>query len=136
MIWKTEAVVRRCSVKNVFLESSQNSQENTCARDAFLIIEKESLEQMFSCEFCEISKNSLFNRTPQLADSWKIKKILQLKLPVSKKLPQQHTGALFWRLVKETWTDLQKCEIVVDNHKMRDSQNVLAKCFNFAKIIT
>ena len=25
-----EAVVRRCSVKKVFLKSSQNSQENTC----------------------------------------------------------------------------------------------------------
>ena len=32
-----EAVVRRCSVKKVFLEISQNSQENTCARDSFLI---------------------------------------------------------------------------------------------------
>ena len=27
-----EAVVRRCSVKNVFLELSQNSQENICVR--------------------------------------------------------------------------------------------------------
>ena len=27
-----EAVVQRCSVKKVFLEMSQNSQENTCAR--------------------------------------------------------------------------------------------------------
>ena len=27
----------RCSVKKVFLEISQNSQENTCARDSFLI---------------------------------------------------------------------------------------------------
>ena len=33
--WK--AVVRRCSVKKVLLEISQNSQENTCARDSFLI---------------------------------------------------------------------------------------------------
>ena len=32
-----EAVVRRCSVKKVFLEISQNSQENTCARVSFLI---------------------------------------------------------------------------------------------------
>ena len=31
-----EAVVRRCSVKKVFLEISQNSQENTCARVSFL----------------------------------------------------------------------------------------------------
>ena len=33
----TEAAARRCSVKYVFLEISQNSQENTCARVSFLI---------------------------------------------------------------------------------------------------
>ena len=33
----TGAVVRSCSVKKVFLEISQSSQENTCARDSFLI---------------------------------------------------------------------------------------------------
>ena len=32
-----EAVVRRCSIKKVFLEISQNSKENTSARDSFLI---------------------------------------------------------------------------------------------------
>ena len=32
-----EAVVQRCSVKEVFLEISQNSQENTCTRVSFLI---------------------------------------------------------------------------------------------------
>ena len=32
-----QAVARRCSVKKVFLEISQNLQENTCARDSFLI---------------------------------------------------------------------------------------------------
>ena len=31
-----EAVVQRCSVKKVFLEISQKSQENTCARVSFL----------------------------------------------------------------------------------------------------
>ena len=31
-----EAVVRRCSVKKVFLKISQNSSENTCARVSFL----------------------------------------------------------------------------------------------------
>ena len=34
---KTEAVAQRCSVKKMFLEISQNSQENTCARVSFLI---------------------------------------------------------------------------------------------------
>ena len=36
-IFYPEAVVQRCSVKKVFLEVSQNSQENTCARVSFLI---------------------------------------------------------------------------------------------------
>ena len=34
---RTEAVARRCSVKRVFLEISQNSHENTCARSSLLI---------------------------------------------------------------------------------------------------
>ena len=33
----TEAVIWRCSVVKVFLEISQNSQENTYARDSFLV---------------------------------------------------------------------------------------------------
>ena len=51
-----------CSVNKVFLEISQNSQENTCARDSFLIVAggalqashllKKSLMQNFI--FCEI----------------------------------------------------------------------------------
>ena len=53
----------------MFLEISQNSQENTCVRVSFLIklqasgcklIEKEILAQVFTCEFCEISKNIFF----------------------------------------------------------------------------
>ena len=31
----SEALAQRCSVKKVFLEISQNSQENTCARASF-----------------------------------------------------------------------------------------------------
>ena len=63
---KTEAVVRRCSVKKVFLEILQNSQENTCAR---VFIKKETLAQVFPYEFCKISKNTLSYRTPPLAAS-------------------------------------------------------------------
>ena len=53
----------------MFLEISQNSQENTCARVSFLIklqasglIKKEALAQVFSCfaKFCKISKNTSF----------------------------------------------------------------------------
>ena len=36
-VFKTEAVVQRCSVEKVFLEISQNSQVNTCARISFSI---------------------------------------------------------------------------------------------------
>ena len=41
----------RSSCSEVFLEISQDSQENTCARVSFL----ETLAQEFSCELCEIS---------------------------------------------------------------------------------
>ena len=34
-ITNLEAVAKRCSMKKVFLEISQNSQENTCARVSF-----------------------------------------------------------------------------------------------------
>ena len=64
-----EAVAQRCSVKKVLLEISQNSQENTCGRVSFLI--KLTLAQVFSCEFCEISKNTFFHRPSLVAASVK-----------------------------------------------------------------
>ena len=76
----TEAVVQRCSIKKLFIEISQNSKESTCARVSFLIklqaeaynfIKKETLAQLFSCEFCKISKNTFFYRTPLEAASAK-----------------------------------------------------------------
>ena len=53
----------------MFLEISQNWQENTCATVSFLIklqalgvqlYQKDTVAQVFSCEFCEISKNTFF----------------------------------------------------------------------------
>ena len=93
-----EAVVRRCSVRKMFLEILQNSQENTCARvflnkvvglrnfakfkgnhlcqSLFLnkvaacnFIKKETLTQVFSFEFREISKNTFHYRTPLVVAS-------------------------------------------------------------------
>ena len=64
----TEAVLWRCSVEKVFLEISKNSQKNTCARLSFLI-KLQALAQVFFCEFCEISENTFFNRTPPVAAS-------------------------------------------------------------------
>ena len=55
-----------CSVKKVFLEILQNSQESTSARDYCLIklqtevcifIKKETVAHVFSYKFCEISKD-------------------------------------------------------------------------------
>ena len=81
--WKSnmqqiEAVVQRSSVKKITLEISQNSQENTSARVSFLIklladvcnfIKKETLAEVFSCEFCEISKSTFLHRTPLVTAS-------------------------------------------------------------------
>ena len=58
-----EAATRGGLQKRVFLETSQNSQEKTCAKVSFLITlqawglqiyKKETLAQVFSCEFWEI----------------------------------------------------------------------------------
>ena len=71
-----EALAQTYSVNKVFLEISQNSQENTCARVSILIklqakacnfIKIETLALVFSCEFCEISKNTFSYRTPPVA---------------------------------------------------------------------
>ena len=72
--------------KKVFLESSRNSQENSCPRASFLIklhvacnfIKKEALAQVFSCEFCEIFKNTFFTehlRTTTSKDCFGSRKI-------------------------------------------------------------
>ena len=92
LLWKelplTEAVLQGCSVKKVFLEMSQNSQENNCAGVSFLVklqarpatllkdtvdtlkdTQKDTLTQLFSCEFCKISKNTFLHRTSLMAAS-------------------------------------------------------------------
>ena len=65
----TEAAIRGALCKKVFVEISQHSQKNTCARASFLIklqaqacnfFKKEALAQVFSCECCDISKNTFF----------------------------------------------------------------------------
>ena len=35
----------------------------------FILLKKETLAQVFSCEFCEISKNTFYYRTPLMAGS-------------------------------------------------------------------
>ena len=62
MLLISEAATRAVLQENMFLEISQNSQENTCSRVSFLInfIKKETLAQVIFCGFCEISKNIFF----------------------------------------------------------------------------
>ena len=59
-----EAATRGVLLEKVFLEISQNSYKNTCARVSFLIklqaFKKDIPAQVFSSEFCEISKNTFF----------------------------------------------------------------------------
>ena len=57
--WGTVAVVQRCSVKKVFLEISQNSQENTFARFSFLIKLQASGSQNHNHFFDNIDKSSM-----------------------------------------------------------------------------
>ena len=42
---------------------------NKVTGQAYSFIKKEILAQVFSCEFCEISKNTYFYRTPPVAAS-------------------------------------------------------------------
>ena len=64
----SEAVAQVCSAKKVFLNISQNSKENTCAWVSFLIkSQAETLAQVFACQFCEISGNTVSYRTPLVA---------------------------------------------------------------------
>ena len=55
---------RGVSVKKVFLEISQNSQENT-----YNFIKKDSDTSVFQQKFCEIFKNPFSYRTPSVAAS-------------------------------------------------------------------
>ena len=80
---KTEAVVQMCTVRKVFLKISRNSQKNNCARVSFLIkftglrpttynfIKKETLAQVFSCEFAKFLRTPFFNRTHPVVASEK-----------------------------------------------------------------
>ena len=60
----TEAVTRRCSVKKVFLEISQNSQENTCASRFF---KRDSGTGVFLWILWNFQNT--FHRTPPVAAS-------------------------------------------------------------------
>ena len=67
-----KAVVRRRSLKKVFLDISQKFTGKHLCQSLFFdkaAVKEESLAQVFSCEFCEISKDTFFYRTPPVAAS-------------------------------------------------------------------
>ena len=71
--WNPEAVTRRCFAKKVFLGlRSATLLKKRLWHKCFLgcnFIKKETLAQVFSCEFCKISKNTFSYRTPPVAAS-------------------------------------------------------------------
>ena len=76
---KAEAVTQICSVKKVFLQILQNSQENNCVKVASCnFTKKQTLAQVFSSEFCEIFKNPFLQRIPPVAASVKDKLVTGL----------------------------------------------------------
>ena len=73
-----EAVSRRCSIKKVFLKKFRKIHRKNLCQSLFLIklqteicnfTKKETLAQVFSCEFCEISKSTFSYRTLPVATS-------------------------------------------------------------------
>ena len=88
----TEVITFRGSfpVKKVLVENFQNSQENTPARASFLIklqasdlqlyLKKETLAQVFSCEFCKISRNTFCSGTLSVAASVRFVRYPRLSL--------------------------------------------------------
>ena len=63
----TEATAVGVLWKKVFLKIWQSWQENTCARVSFFNkavgLKKETLPQVFSCEFCKVFKNTFLQNT-------------------------------------------------------------------------
>ena len=77
----------------MFLKTLQNPQENTRVRVSFLkrsqfvnFVKKETLAQVFSCEFCEVFKNILFYRTLPVAASvmhgFSTRKFLEIEVSI------------------------------------------------------
>ena len=72
---------QRCYVRKGVLRNFANSQENTGVKVSFLIksfIKKETLAQVFSCDFCEISRKTFFTEhlwttASNLTSTWMVK---------------------------------------------------------------
>ena len=74
--------------KGVLRNSAKVTGKHLCQS---LFFKKETLTQVFSCEFCKISKNTFFHRTPLEAASEYYFWLIQRKL-----LKQVSTGMAIW----------------------------------------
>ena len=68
-------MVRRCSIKKVFLKYLQNLHENICAgiSQSCRLLKRDSRAGVFSCEFCETFKNTYFvgHLQTTVSEDWK-----------------------------------------------------------------
>ena len=98
----------------MFLEISQNSQENTCASESFLIKlpglqlylkRVTGTAQVFSCEFCKISKNTFLHRTPLVAASVdkESTKLREFRGNVTCCVGQIFTCVAWVNILRESW---------------------------------
>ena len=88
----------------MFLEISQ----------AYNFFKKETLAQVFSCEFCEISKNTFSNRTPPWLVLSNGSSEMFFKIDVLKNLAIFTGENLCWKLflVKLQTKDLKACNFI------------------------
>ena len=121
-----KAVAQAYSVKKVFLEVSQNLQENTCARktpgQVCNFIKIETLAQAFSCEFCKISKSTFSYRLPTVAPSAACS-FIKIEIPtkmffyefgkISKNIFWQSTSRwLLLKIICEFWQVFQNISFI------------------------
>ena len=106
-LWTHRSNHRRCSVEKVFLEISQNSHENTCARVSVFIKLQAYFytpwkRQKTKGEFCKISKNTFLYRAPPVAASEPAMKITpsirgrEIQFLIPKFLLQVRKGRTFF----------------------------------------
>ena len=78
LVWNSEAVIRICSITNVFLKISQHSQKKYLCRSVPFkkvikqFIGKSIRAQIFSCEFREIFQNTVYVGQLQTAASHRL----------------------------------------------------------------
>ena len=92
-----EAFVRRCSVEKVFLEISQNSQENTCARVSFTrpatLLKKRLWHRCFPVNFAKFLRTPLFTKH--------LRRLLLIMLVYTCKRENQSFELISWHLGKK-----------------------------------